>query len=86
MENESVRVLEVSLPPGVKEPMHIHKWPSVMIIDSLTDIRYFDEHGEGKEFTGLRPTTEWMEPEGLHAVENLDKQRTYHAIRIEIKK
>jgi hypothetical protein len=29
-ENEDVRVLEVTVAPGVHEPEHTHRWPSVM--------------------------------------------------------
>ena len=30
-ENAFVRVLELSLPPGTKEPMHHHRWPSIFL-------------------------------------------------------
>jgi quercetin dioxygenase-like cupin family protein len=30
-ENEKVRVLEVSVPPGTREPEHTHRWPSVVV-------------------------------------------------------
>ncbi len=29
-ENDEVRVLEVTLPPGVREPLHAHRDPSVL--------------------------------------------------------
>ena len=31
LENEQVRVLEVIVRPGEKEPMHHHKWQSIML-------------------------------------------------------
>lgn len=89
LENEKVRVLEIIIPPGQKEPMHTHRWPSVMMIDSSTRIRYYDESGKSSEYdekaTTGEPFVEWLGPEGLHAVENLDQTKTYHGIRIELK-
>jgi predicted metal-dependent enzyme (double-stranded beta helix superfamily) len=90
LENDSVRVVEVVIEPGAKEPPHTHRWPSVMIIDRSTRIRYYDENDSlayesperVEEKTTLR--VEWMEPEGLHAVENIDEMK-YHAIRVELK-
>jgi hypothetical protein len=34
-EDESIRVLSVSIAPGQTEPRHHHRWPSVFVIDSL---------------------------------------------------
>ena len=90
LENDNVRVVEVVILPGQKEPMHTHEWPSVMIVDSSTKIKYYTESNEGieypeKETTKEKPFLEWLAPEALHAVENLDQSKTYHAIRIEIK-
>jgi predicted metal-dependent enzyme (double-stranded beta helix superfamily) len=90
LENDTVRVLEVVILPGKKEPMHTHDRSSVMIVDSSTKIKYYNESGKGEEYpereaTKEKPFIEWLEPEGLHAVENLDENKTYHAIRIEIK-
>src|SRR3989344_4975108 len=87
LENEYVRVIEVTIKPGTKEPAHTHKWPSVMIVDVPTDLRYFDEDNKVVEIIGRHETkTEWMDPERLHAVENLDNKKEYHAILIELKK
>lgn len=90
LENENVRVLEVAILPGKKEPMHTHERSSVMIVDSSTKIRYYTESNNGTEYpereaTKEKPFIEWLAPEGLHAVENLDQEKTYHAIRIELK-
>lgn len=90
LENDRVRIVEVSIPPGVKEPMHTHRWSSVMIVNSSARIRYYDANGEAKEFprreiNAKNPFIEWLEPEGLHAVENIDGTIPYHAIRVEFK-
>ena len=90
LENEEVRVLKVIIPPGKKEPFHTHRWKSVMFVTSPARIRYYDET---KEVAWETPTEkplepkgpEWMEPEGLHAVENID-QVDYVGLRIELKR
>ena len=88
-ENEQVRVLEVTLAPGVHEPEHTHRWPSVMVTDERARIRYF----AGTELIfespdplpdGLTPRASWLDPEGPHSVENIDTVRL-HALRFELK-
>jgi hypothetical protein len=88
-ENDRVRVLEIVIDPGAREPEHTHRWPSVMIVDQPARIRYYQ--GGIKPFesaaTGTphrRPNVTWMDPEGPHAVENLDTF-AYHALRIELR-
>ncbi len=88
-ENDRVRVLEIVIEPGAREPEHTHKWPSVMIVDRLARIRYY-EHG-AQTFQSPPdavpqpgPKATWMEPEGPHSVENIDTT-PYHALRIELR-
>ena len=90
LENDDVRVISVEIKAGEKEPAHTHRHPSVMIVHQPTRIRYFGVNGEA-EFEspeGPRPASasepKWMEPEGLHAVENVDTL-PYKAYRIELK-
>lgn len=84
-ENSMIRVLEVRVPPGTKEPFHVHPWPSIFIyLDSGGPIgaqRYYNKDGK---ITHDHPRTErppinppewrihWMEPEPLHAIENME--------------
>ncbi|MGO8882590.1 MAG: hypothetical protein ACLPUO_17175 [Streptosporangiaceae bacterium] len=88
-ENDDARVLEVIIPPGEREPEHTHRMPSIMIIDRPAMIRYYQ--GSALIFSSppgasTRATVgQWMEPEGPHAVENVDTS-PYHAFRIELKK
>lgn len=88
-ENDVVRVLEVTVAPGVREPEHTHRHPSVMVTDQRARIRYFA--GESLAFESPDPLAEvdlpltsWLEPEGPHSVENIDTVRL-HALRIELK-
>jgi hypothetical protein len=89
LENDRVRVLEVTIGPGAREPEHTHQAPSVMIVDEPTRIRYYSG-GALRSGSPARPGSppavrlHWMEPEGPHSVENVDQHR-YHAIRIEIR-
>ena len=89
LENDRVRVLDVVIEPGAREPEHTHQAVSLMIIDEPARIRYytgstlrFESQGHSEPQPGVR--VRWMEPEGPHSVENVDEHR-YHAIRIELK-
>ncbi len=89
LENDRVRVLDVVIEPGAREPEHTHQAASVMIIDEPARIRYhqgdallFESPARSGSPPGMR--VRWMEPEGPHSVENIDEHR-YHAIRIELK-
>lgn len=87
-ENERVRVLEVVIRPRTREAQHVHRAPSVMVVDGAARIRYYVDGiprwespaGGSTSSTGVS----WMEPEGPHAVENID-EHPYHAVRIELK-
>jgi predicted metal-dependent enzyme (double-stranded beta helix superfamily) len=89
LDNDRVRVLEVVIEPGTREPEHTHQAASVMIVDEPAQIRYYadgalqfesQEHSEAPSGVLVR----WMKPEGPHSVENIDQSR-YHAIRVELK-
>jgi hypothetical protein len=89
LENEKVRVLEVNIPAGHKEPWHTHRRSSLMLIDQSASIRYFRSKDDFDERPRITPEDgmiriEWLEPEGFHSVENTDTI-PYHAIRIELK-
>jgi hypothetical protein len=92
LENENVRVLEVTVLPGETEPVHSHRWPSVLYMQSAGDI--IDRDGAGTIIFDSRqlptpptfPMTMWKEPEAPHSIENLSKNITLRLIRVEIKK
>jgi quercetin dioxygenase-like cupin family protein len=92
LENENVRVLDVTVSPGETEPVHSHRWPSVLYILAAGD--FIDRDGEGNVIFDTRqlrtplqhPMTIWKDPEAPHAVENLSKTITLHLIRVEMKK
>ncbi len=89
LENDRVRVLEVTIEPGTRETEHTHRAVSVMIVDEPARIRYYAPGAQPSEVsqesgTAPGPRVQWMEREGPHSVENIDQHR-YHAIRIELK-
>jgi hypothetical protein len=85
-ENDVVRVLEVIIEPGVREPLHTHRAPSIMIVDEPTRIRYYT--GDTLTFEasagGGERRVSWLGPEPPHSVENIGVRR-YHAYRIELR-
>ncbi|MGH3228702.1 MAG: hypothetical protein ACRDOA_09000 [Streptosporangiaceae bacterium] len=89
LDNDRVRVLQVVIEPGAREPEHTHRAASVMIVDEPARIRYYQAGTllfESPARSGSPPGVQvrWMEPEGPHSVQNIDQHR-YHAIRIELK-
>jgi predicted metal-dependent enzyme (double-stranded beta helix superfamily) len=88
-ENDRVRVLEIVIEPGTREPQHTHQWPSVMIVDRPARIRYYEHDALTFESPAsapppLGPKATWMDAEGPHSVENIDSS-PYHALRIELR-
>jgi hypothetical protein len=89
LETDGVRVLEVVIEPGAREPEHTHRWASVMIVDRPARIRYY-EHGVQTFESPIGntpqpgPKASWMDPEGPHSVENIDIS-PYHALRVELR-
>ena len=90
-ENALVRVLEVSVPPGVKEPMHHHRWPSFFLVWSTggrtVHQRYYRADGSVHDSPSREtPVTAgswhvtWMEPEPMHAVENAETPESAAAL------
>ena len=82
-ENAIVRVLQVEVAPGTKEPMHHHRWPSIFIFwdtgGRTGHIRIYHADGsvhdvpsrETPVSPGLGRVT-WMKPEPMHSIENLE--------------
>jgi hypothetical protein len=91
LENDKVRVLEVTVLPKEIEPIHHHKWPSVMHIQSIGE--FIDRDGKGNVIIDSRemkekrvlPFTMWKEVQEAHYVENLSDSITIKLIRVEYK-
>jgi quercetin dioxygenase-like cupin family protein len=93
LENEQVRVLQVEVAPGETEPVHEHRWPSVLHIQSAQpaiDISYAMRDGRMVE-TGRRdlpagtpPPALWVPRQEAHAVKNLGSA-PFRLLRVELK-
>ena len=93
-ENEKVRVLEVIIKPGEKEPFHEHPLFSVMNIIRGAPLRITQATlKDGNIVTGktievgkdnFQPPPLWMPPQGLHSAENIGTV-VFLAYRIELK-
>jgi hypothetical protein len=88
-EDDSIRVLSVSIPPGAIEKPHHHRLPSVFVIDRMVKLRDFN--GVTNQEIPLPvpkqvtfPITVNFLPQPLHYVENLDT-KPFHATRVEFK-
>ncbi|HZQ42033.1 MAG TPA: hypothetical protein VFA99_02210 [Acidobacteriaceae bacterium] len=82
-ENAFVRVLQVQVAPGTKEPMHHHRWPSMFLSWDTGGhighqrIYHMDGsvHDTPSHETPVTPgmwRVKWMKPEPMHSVENLE--------------
>ncbi len=91
LENDKVRVLEVTLGPKELELVHHHQWPSVLYIIEAGD--FIDRDSKGNVIMDTRkipeplvfPLTMYKEPEAPHSVENLSDTKTIRLIRVEMK-
>lgn len=77
LENEHVRVLEVTVPPHASEPVHAHCWPSTLYIQTMTDMLERDTTGK-VVFDSRKlpvqpepPFARWSGPQAPHSIENL---------------
>ena len=86
LENEEVRVLEVTIAPHAQEPMHVHRYPAVIYIDSSPHLVEHLQDGQVVD-RGQRPkgTVRWLPVDQGHFLENVDSL-PLHAIRVELKK
>jgi beta-alanine degradation protein BauB len=81
-ENDRVRVLEATLPPGVKEQVHSHP---AYVIYVLEGGRYRNYASDGKVTEGELKTGEVLYRDPLtHAAENIS-DKPLHMILVELK-
>jgi len=93
LENDRVRVLRVAIPPGVAEPVHDHRWSSVMYFERAQPITYISYTMDNGRMTETSRTdvpaaalsgAQAAGPEGLHSVLNRGSA-PFVAIRVEFK-
>jgi len=80
-------VLEVTVPPGVREPLHAHRYPSVLYYVSAAHMNEYSP--------GAPPVDRGHKGDGAvlflpvgppHQMENLETSKPLKAIRVELKK
>jgi len=90
LENDRVRVLEVTVAPGERQPLHAHCLPSVLSVLDGGHARDYDAAGKVMDEGSVIPAGQsaplafWLEQTPPHAMENLDSQ-TIRLIRVELK-
>lgn len=74
LENDRVRVLEVTVRPGEREPLHAHCNPSVLYVMERGALREHAADGrilrDDKAAPATLPITQWHETDPPHSVEN----------------
>jgi hypothetical protein len=87
LENDEVRVLQVSVPPHTREPMHVHRYPAVIYLQSSPpNMIEHTEDGKTRDM-GMRPDgfARWLPVDQGHFIENTN-DKPLLAIRVELKK
>jgi len=85
LENDEVRVLEVTVRPGTSERLHVHRYPSVIYVESSPHLIEHLQDGSAHDL-GTRPSgVHWLPVAQGHFMENVDSF-PLRAIRIELKK
>lgn len=87
-EDDCIRVLSVTLQPGIAEPLHHHRFPSIFVIDRLVPLRDFDAEGREVQLPIPPqfdlPLVLQMPPQPSHSVLNVG-EAAFHGTRIEFK-
>ncbi len=90
-ENDKVRVLDTSIPPGETTALHTHQWPASLYVISWSDFMRYDAAGkvllDSKNLPkAISPAMAlWSEPLGPHVLKNTG-DKNLHVISVEIKK
>lgn len=89
LENDRVRVLEVTVRPGEREPLHAHCNPSVLYVMQRGALRERNADGkilrDDKAPPAPLPITQWHATEPPHSVENPDAAIPIRILRVELK-
>jgi len=90
LENAAVRVLDVTVAPGKREPVHAHCLPSVLVVLEGGRAQDSDQSGklldEGTVIPGgaKAPFAFWLDRTPPHSVHNIDAV-PIHLVRVELK-
>ena len=89
-ENEFVRVLDTTLPPGETVPLHTHRWPGTLYVISFSHFVRRNRAGEvvidSRTTGGAAPgSAQWAAPRPPHTLENVGES-VFRGISVELKK
>lgn len=86
-ENDEVRVLEVMVQPGDREPLHAHRYPSVLYYISAAHMKEYSPGMAAIDHPRKEDGAVIFLPIGPpHQMENLETSKPLRAIRVELKK
>jgi len=83
LDNAQVRVVELTLAPGHKEPVHTHPANFAYVL-TPGKVRVSYVGGETAEMEAKRGQVIWSDPEGPHTLENLSA-KSIKAVVVELK-
>jgi quercetin dioxygenase-like cupin family protein len=83
LENAHVRVVEISMAPGQKEPIHTHPANFAHVL-SPAKLKVTYIGGPSEVFEPKAGDVLWSDPEGPHTVENVDT-KPFKALLVEMK-
>jgi hypothetical protein len=91
-EDDSIRILSVTVPAGSAEPLHSHPWYSVVVVDQPAKTVNLDGNGNAFDdaFIAVQRTASGLPlvgiqaPQSPHSIKNLDRIPA-HLTRIEFK-
>ncbi len=88
LENDRVRVLNTTVAPGDRTPIHTHRWPAVLHILSWSHFVRYDDSGnvllDTRTLASLPSEFMWSAPLPPHSLENVG-DTTLHIIAVELK-
>jgi predicted metal-dependent enzyme (double-stranded beta helix superfamily) len=75
-ENDRVRILDTSVQPGQRTPVHAHEWPAALYVLSWSDFIRRDADGAVMVDSRQRRMGEpgagiWLDPLPPHSIENV---------------
>ncbi len=86
-ENDEVRVVEVTVQPGVREPLHAHRYPSVLYYISAAHLKEYSPGVAAVDHPRKQDGAVIFLPIGPpHQMENMETTKPLRAIRAELKK
>jgi hypothetical protein len=84
-ENDEVRVLTVTIDPGVKEPFHAHRYPSVIYDENPSHlVEYLADGTKLDRGTRKQGAARWLPIGPPHALENVGTT-PLRIVRVELK-